>query len=322
MITAQESLALPETIPQKSFEVEFLYAVHDRLKKGQVEEGMMELLPALQERRLDWQDRKWAQFVGVCLDHPLRGLLHKDPFTCRAFAKPRGYPGDAPLLDFIYGREEGWPVPEETSELGRALFEFTTRSSACEAVRARRGFIADMVSRLVDEIPRAHILAVAAGHLREALLCSAVKRQKFGRYVALDSDNQSLEEISRCYGRFGIEPTSGTIRQLLTDKCHLGTFDFIHSTGLFDYLALPSAQRLTWVMFQMLRPRGRLLVANFLPGIPDIGYMESYMAWKLLFRSRYEMLQLAEEIRQDQIRDLRIFAEENQNIIFMEVTKR
>ena len=39
-------------------------------------------------------------------------------------------------------------------------------------------------------------------------------------------------------------------------------FDVVYSTGLFDYLQQSTAQRLTWVMFQMLRPGGRLLIVD------------------------------------------------------------
>jgi extracellular factor (EF) 3-hydroxypalmitic acid methyl ester biosynthesis protein len=71
----------------------------------------------------------------------------------------------------------------------------------------------------------------------------------------------------------------------------------------------------------MLRPRGRLLLANFLPGVPDLGYMETYMAWHLIYRTRREMLDLALDIPQAALREVRIFAEENQNIMFLELTR-
>jgi hypothetical protein len=96
----------------------------------------------------------------------------------------------------------------------------------------------------------------------------------------------------------------------------------VYSTGLFDYVPAPAAQRLTWALFQLLRPRGRLLLANFLPGIPDLGYMESYMDWKLLYRTRKEMLEMAQDIPQAALHDIRLFAEENQNIIFLQITRR
>jgi len=309
-----------EISPDESADVAMLDDVHGLFSTGHIDEGMAELLPALQARRLELNDRAWGNFARLCLEHPLRQLLHEDPFTYRAFSKPRGYAGDAPLLDFIYGEEEGWPAPE-ASEMGKNIFASTSRSSACEAVRARRGFIADLVDRIVDEVPHPHMLSIAAGHLREAHLCSAVKRRKFGRYVALDSDQDSLAEVQHSYGRFGVESVTASVRQLLTHRVDLGHFDFVYSTGLFDYLPLAAAQRLTGTMFQMLRPRGQLLVANFLPGILDVGYMESFMDWKLIYRDRGDMIRLADDIPQEQIRDIRIVAEENQNIIFLLVTK-
>jgi hypothetical protein len=296
--------------------------VFERIRAGQVEEGMNQLLPELQARRLILTDAEWAEFVRRCLRHPLRGLLHQDPFTHRAFTKPRGYAGDAVLLDFIYGLEEGWSVPEETSELGRKLFAYTTRSAACEGVRARRGFMADYIDRLVAEVPRPHILSVAAGHLREGLLCAALKRRKVGRFVALDSDKLSLEVVERAYLPYGVESLLMSVRQLLTGRAKLGQFDLVYSTGLFDYIQQTTARRLTWSLFQMLRPGGRLILANFLPGIHDVGYTESYMDWKLLFRTRHEMMDLTYEIPEAALREVRLFAEEHQNIIFLEITRR
>jgi hypothetical protein len=35
----------------------------------------------------------------------------------------------------------------------------------------------------------------------------------------------------------------------------------------------------------MLKPGGRLLVANFLHDLPNVGYMESFMGWPLIYRS-------------------------------------
>jgi extracellular factor (EF) 3-hydroxypalmitic acid methyl ester biosynthesis protein len=300
----------------------WLDSVYEKINQGQVDDGMNELLPALKELRLSSGPKEWARIAQACLQHPLRELLHQDPFTFRAFSKPCGYAGDAGLLDFIYGREEGWPPPEHASELGRKIFEYTTRSAACEGVRARRGFIADLLDRLVEHVHRPHVLSIAAGHLREAALSAAVKRRKIGRFVALDSDPQSLKEVERCYGRFGVDCVAASIRHLLVQKVQLGTFDVVYSTGLFDYLQQATAQRLAWIMFRMLRPGGRLVVANFLPGISDLGYMESYMAWVLTYRTRLEMIGISADIPQAQIRDIRIFAEENQNIIFLQITKQ
>ncbi len=310
-----------ELILEDLFDDTLLNQVHAKLTEGQVREGMVELTHGLLSRRLNSSEQEWVEFVTMCMHHPLKDLLHQDPFTFRAYSKPRGYAGDAILIDLIYSPEENWPLPEGTTELGRKIFDYTVSSGATEGVRARRGFIADLLDHLVLETKKPHVLSVAAGHLREVLLSSAVKRRRLGRFVALDSDTESLEEVEKCYGRFGVEVYPATIRQLLAGKVNLDQFDLIYSTGLFDYLQQKVAQRLTWTLFQMLRPRGRLLLANFLPGIRDFGYMESFMDWKLIYRSRLEMMDVAALIPQPDIRDIRLFTEENQNIIFLEIKK-
>ena len=74
-------------------------------------------------------------------------------------------------------------------------------------------------------------------------------------------------------------------------------------------------------MFNMLRPGGVLLVANFLPGIRDVGYMETFMGWNLIYRSRVEMMDLTLGISEGDIKEATVHSEEFRNIIFLQVTK-
>jgi extracellular factor (EF) 3-hydroxypalmitic acid methyl ester biosynthesis protein len=279
-----------------------------------------ELFGALRTRRLGADPEEWRQVVKMCRRHPLLGILHHDPFTARAYNKPRGYAGDAVMMDYIYGREEFWPPPE-CSPLGRKIFDFTTTAPASEGVRARRGYVAHLIDRTAEEMRRPHVLSVAAGHFREAALAASVKRRRLGRCVALDGDADSLKEVERCYSRYNVEPALFRVRQLLAGKAALGKFDLIYSLGLFDYLTQPVGQRLVNVLFQMLRPAGRLVVANFLPGIRDVGYMESFMDWLLIYRNRQDMMDLTVEIPQCELREVALFAEENQNILFLDVRR-
>ena len=110
--------------------------------------------------------------------------------------------------------------------------------------------------------------------------------------MALDSDPFSLQEVQRCFGRCGVKAVAASVRQLLGRRLGLGEFDFIYSTGLYDYLQQPVAKRLTERMFDMLRPGGELFVANFLTGITGRGIMESFMDWFLTYRSHPDMLDL------------------------------
>jgi hypothetical protein len=66
---------------------------------------MIQLLRRFRARREDDPDL-WAGYARACLNHPVCRLLHQDPLTYRAFSKPRGYAGDAVMMDYIYGLGE------------------------------------------------------------------------------------------------------------------------------------------------------------------------------------------------------------------------
>lgn len=279
-----------------------------------------DLFNALRERKIHSTPTDWAEFVQHSRKHRLMGLLHRDPFTYRAFTKPRGYAGDAVMMDFIYGREEMWPAPEADA-IGTHIFNFTTQAPASEGVRSRRAFIAAKIDRLAEEIRRPHILSIASGHLREANLSAAVRRRRTGRFVALDADPLSLAEVRECYSRYGVETINASFREMIANKGRTGEFDFVYSTGLFDYLNQRIARRLVTAMFNMLRPGGTLLVANFLPNVRDIGYMETFMGWDLIYRSRNDMMDLTMNIPEEDVKEIRVLSEEYRNIVFLELTR-
>lgn len=289
--------------------------------RSQVGQALDGLFGGLNNHRLSCSPEHWQSLIQTCRNHPLLAVVHEDPFTGRAFSKPRGYAGDAQLIDLIYGPEDRMPEPEATP-LGLDIYRYTTSAPAAEGVRARRAFIADLIDSTTTEQPGRHMLAIAAGHLREANLTTAMRRRRIERFVALDSDQVSLQEVDRAYGSYGVETVHASFAVLVTNRLQIGSFDVIYSTGLFDYLNQNTGRRLVTTMFDMLKPNGQLVVANFLPGIRDIGYMEAFMDWKLIYRTRQEMVDLTSEINESEIRNLALFAEENRNIIFLHITKK
>jgi extracellular factor (EF) 3-hydroxypalmitic acid methyl ester biosynthesis protein len=71
----------------------------------------------------------------------------------------------------------------------------------------------------------------------------------------------------------------------------------------------------------MLRPGGRLLIGNVVPGMQGAAYMEAYMDWWLIYRSARDMHHLAALIPPCSIDASRIFEEEQKHITFLELTK-
>ena len=297
----------------------FLDEVHSLLANSKSEmatdDAIRQLYAVLRERKRLSGEANWKRFVRLARQHPLCDVLHEDPFTWRAFSKPRGYPGDAVLMDYIYGREEARPRPR-ASEIGGRLFDCNTVSSACRGVMARRGFAADLIDDLCRENQDAAILSVASGHLREAGLSAAVRRRALQRFVAIDSDEESLAEVERSYHRTPIECVHASARRIITGRLDVGSFDLIYSLGLYDYLKEPTATRLTERLFSMLNPGGILLIANFLPDIECVGYMETFMDWNLIYRDRFDMMTLTSGIDEHQLARFSTFTEEAVNVVF------
>ncbi len=289
-------------------------------EQSEATRALDELFVALHARLSNSTPAEWREFVAMSRRHPIIKLVHRDPFTHRAFSKPRGYAGDAEMMDYIYGREDQRPQPE-ADRIGRFVFDYTTLAPASEGVRTRRAFMSAQIDRIAEERNRPHIFSIAAGHLREASLSVAVRRRRTGRFVALDADPLSAVEVQRCYSSYGVESITGSFSRLLGRPRHRNEFDLVYSTGLFDYLNQKTARRLVWAMFQMLRPSGTLIVANFLPGIRDVGYMETFMDWNLTYRSRAEMVDLTMDIPESEVKHVKLFSEEFRNIVFLQLTR-
>ena len=101
--------------------------------------GSDALFGGANQQRLGCPAEQWQSLIETSRAHPLLKTLHEDPFTGRAFAKPRGYAGDAQLIDLIYGPEDRSPEPDATP-LGLDIYRYTSSAPAADGVRARRGF--------------------------------------------------------------------------------------------------------------------------------------------------------------------------------------
>lgn len=229
-----------------------------------------------------------AELVAHARAHPVFDLCQQDPFTQRAYRKPRGYAGDAVMLDYVYS---GTPPPE-TTVVGREVFRWTTRCPTGLSIRFRRDLLRSFIDDVAARASGFRILSVASGHCREvegsALEAGAGK----GELIAMDQDESSCIIAERKYGRLGVRPVRRTVRQLLASDASLGDFDLIYSAGLFDYLQDDLAGALLGRLKGLLRRDGRLVVGNFIPGYFGRGYMELIMDWRLITRSPARLAEL------------------------------
>lgn len=265
----------------------------------------------------------WQELIPIAQEHPVSEFFLQDPFTRWSFEKPRGYSGDAHLLDFIYGHPSLVGEIADASSLGRALYEKTRNASSSDAVRERR----DLLTLHVDGITAARggeteILAIAGGHLREARRSIALEKGHIRRWVALDQDPLSVGSIARDFPGMPVEALDGSVRGLLTNAYQLGRFDFVYAAGLYDYLPHKVAVKLTQSCLQLLKPDGIFLFANFSPEMTDDGYMETFMNWALLQRSEEDMWAIINASVDRNCVEASVYFGSNRNIVYAVLRKR
>ena len=294
-----------------------LDTIHDRLCSGDdPKTHLTDLFDTLLGFRSELDGDEWARFATeTAVNHPLRDLIHEDPMTRRSFDKPRGYAGDAVLLDFIYGER----TPEDMSEVVRDFHEYALARPAARAVRRRREYITELIDEMATS-RRIDVLSIASGHLREADTSRAVREGQVGRFVALDADAKSIEFVGERYPDIEAHPLS--VKELIADGDRWGRFDLVYSSGLFDYLQDRMAKRLIEYMFDAIRPGGRLMFTNFLPTVADAGFMESYMGWKLLFRGEAGLEELTSTLPAEQVASRRIWRDIDAAVGYVEVARR
>jgi extracellular factor (EF) 3-hydroxypalmitic acid methyl ester biosynthesis protein len=297
------------------------YAV---LSGGEVRQGMQLLFSALNHARATLVPEDWKQFCRhVCLSHPIRSLVHQEPFTRRGFEKPRGYAGDAVTLDFVY---RDWERDSFcASRLGVELHRFLCSQSTIVAVRGRRDFLTQSIDRIVERAPGADLLSVACGHLREANHSQALRESRFGKFLALDQDSRSLAVVERELGPWGIKTIPGSVRAILKGQMRFAGLGLIYAAGLYDYLPQAVAISLTRILFSMLGSGGVLLLANYADpsAASDFkAYMEAFMDWWLIYREEPEVEEWLRELPQGQVLGHRLFRDSTDNLIYLEVIHR
>jgi extracellular factor (EF) 3-hydroxypalmitic acid methyl ester biosynthesis protein len=295
--------------------------VHARFMAHPTNTGpaMYELQLGLHQVKSRCSPDDWDRVVAECEAHPVAQFVWQDPFTKHSYDKPGGYAGDARLLDYLYGVAG---APAGTTMLGASVFGHMMQQQGALGVRARGDVLAQLIDETAERFEQPRILSIACGHLREGVRSKALMAGKVGELVALDQDADSLAEVERVYAGYPVRTMQCSVRAILSGKVKLEGFHFVYAAGLYDYLSERVAQRLTKLMFDMVVPDGRVLVANFAPGLPEVGYMESFMAWKLIYRTPEEMTRLSADVPGAEWKSHRVFWDASENIVFLDLVKR
>lgn len=277
-----------------------LSASLSRLRNEGAPAFIAEFRATLHRLRIEAGSEWHHNVLPLVSDHEAARMARTCPIAGHAFARPRGYPGDAGLLDVIY-RQPGaaWTTSDPVASVVTAM---THAAPPARSVRERRMILADAIDETAVRVQQPSIMSLACGHLREVEWSLAFAQGSIGRFVAADQDADSLASIARDYAeRFpAIEMLEMSVRDILRGRARIqGSFDLIYAAGLYDYLPEPVARSLTERLFAMLNPGGRLLIGNYGEGLFDTAYMEAIMNWPLNWRGPVVLEALADAIPEE-----------------------
>ncbi len=252
------------------------------------------------------------EFQTFCRSHPLSQILLMDPYARRAFEKPRGYAGDAVMLDYIYR-----PTQSSLDGLASVIHEATTTLPNAKSILWRQDYLAHLINRTMISRETAEVLSVASGHMRELDRLRDITKDTNVRFTALDQDAASISEAQTTYREYAILGETKSFASLIRERVVAKRYDLIYSAGLFDYLQDSTAVALIKAMFARLEPGGVLSIANFTRDSHGRGFMAGFMDWCLNYRNEEDLRSLADAACPKASH--RIFRDQPRNVVFLEV---
>jgi len=261
--------------------------------------------------------RDWIK--DYCLEHPVSEFLMQSPFTKRCFDKPKGYAGDATLIDYIY---RIGALQEEYSTAGKQIHEACIMSSCCDSVRWRAQHLGNEINDLnIQKGRKISAISIASGHLRELSFVDSFD-SKVENFVGLDQDQNSNAEARKSFPYKNLFVFDESIKYVLSKKLPEQSFDLVYSTGLFDYLDDKLAARMTSRMFDLVSPGGSMIIPNFAKGMPEQGYMEAFMDWYLIYRDEAQVFGFMAELDMNFVENYDIYTDPSGNVLYLKVNKK
>lgn len=224
--------------------------------------------------------------------------IYGAPFAARAYYKPRGYAGDYEMMNHLYRAEV----------TGRTLFDqcmhkYFVEEPAGVAVKNRGYYLVEKLTQLFKDHPATEplkVISVASGPAVEQQLFLQEKREFYGRpvtFTCLDQDEESLKYAQKHIGSIERFVKSGfkfnfknlAIRNVIAGGLPEKDYDMIYSAGLFDYFTEPVAQMAAQKMMASLKPGGKLIIGNFSTENPCAPFMELWLDWNLIYRSKEDL---------------------------------
>ncbi len=223
----------------------------------------------------------------------IRELFLKGVYNEWSLRKPFGYAGDFKIIDCIYQNNP------TTTGFDRLFDNYFQMSAISVAVRNRKEDFKRLLNNFIND-KKSHALRImdlASGPCRELkeMLSSNHSLCDRSTFDCYDHDENSLkyakELLADCKNVNFIKENAvriafrKEIRSIIDKK-----YDFIYSTGLFDYFSERVGIALVNNLKKLLKPNGILAIATVRDKYsnPSVHYMEWVGDWSLIYRDDRE----------------------------------
>lgn len=264
-----------------------------------LDEPILESIPkfmhTIEELKRGMEEEEWKDFCEKnSLIRQWRYFLSNDPLTRWGLLKPKGFAGDATLMDFCYQHKSISEFVDSSSDLGKDIYSTIVGSQQPKSAQMRVALIAKEIDAIADDKKEISLASFASGHAREFELVNKKTKNKIQKFLAIDTDGDSLEKIRASAGDMSIEFAKKNALRISLDA--YGSFSLVYSLGLFDYLDETFAKKALNNMWSGVEDGGRLIVGNLSENAASIAYCEAIMDWWMITRSLNDMEVLADHI--------------------------
>lgn len=251
-------------------------------------------------------------FRGLVGPWMLKSLIMK-----RALEKPRGYPGDYQMLEYIYDNK---PISEG---IGYYFDRGFLESDLVQSVINRKNLTKEELKALVKSGGNPKILNLASGSCREIreMLSEGVK-DKFS-LTCLDQDEEAIAFSQNALkGLADVTFVKDDIFNITKDerKPLLNDNDLIYSIGLIDYLPDRVLKKIIKSIYDNLKPGAVLLLSHKDHGVYTPMREDWLSDWKFVPRDEKKMLSLLNDVGINNEK-IDVFREPTKIIFFMRIRK-
>lgn len=250
----------------------------------------------------------------------------KSIITQRSWEKPFGYPGDFKTIEMFYNN-----IPISKG-IGSCIDQFLLNENYVRVVRNRKNIMKKKLSRYLKE--RAHsklnIMNLGCGSCRE--LKELFEEESFSNQInlfLLDWETRALRFSKKVLKKYSskkinfkfIRANVLTMYKFPEKFKILKNQDLVYSIGLADYLPGLVLGEIIKFCFNLLKPKGQLIIAHKNVKVHKSYMSDWYCNWHFYPRSKKDIEKLIREYLDKRKFKIKFIEEKTKHLFFVTISK-